>query len=63
MKFEELLLAMRDASNSGLSEEAALYPGLTSLQQHLYRCYGKELSFQETTNPSDRLEVTDMLWE
>ena len=62
--FEELLLTVRDASNSGLSEEAALYPWLTCLQPHLYRCYGEELSFQrDKTNPSDRLGVTDMLWQ
>ena len=35
--FEELLLAVRDASNSGLSEEAALYPWLTCLQPLLWR--------------------------
>ena len=49
--FEELLLAVRDASNSGLSEEGALYPGLTCLQPHLYRCYGEELSFQRENKP------------
>ena len=62
MNFEQLLLAVREASNSGLSEEAALYPGLTCLQPHLYRCYDEELSFQrERANPSDKLAVTDML--
>ena len=60
--FEELLLEVRDASNSGLSEEAALYPGLTCLQPHLYRCYGEELSFQRDNKPiwqagSDRYAV------
>ena len=63
--FEELLLAVRDASNSGLSEEAALYPGLTCLQPHLYRCYGEELSFQRDNKPiwqagSDRYAVAEV---